>query len=334
MRSNEGFSYFALFFMVAWTGMTVVPSAMALSGITRQLRAMLYPSVEGTIVHSGVAAGQDSDGDPTYRFSVRYTYEVDGQRHESTQYRYSSWATASRGFVEQLVARFPERSPVRVYYRPGAPGDAVLLTGLQGTDLMVLLVMTPFIFVMVGGWYTLVRRRRVANAEIRSFERAGRTHVTLRETAALITGLFAAGGCAFLVTIILAVAWGGDPPVQPVLMAWVLVTAVGVAITRRMRLREKQGRYDLIFDRPRGKLTLPPGPERLTSAEVGFGDITAVKCVPHTYKDDEGDTQLVWRPILELKSKQGPPRAEVIAQWSDQSRAQALTDWLRSHLRL
>ncbi|HEX8698560.1 MAG TPA: DUF3592 domain-containing protein [Myxococcaceae bacterium] len=331
MRSSRGIShFFELLIMVCVTVVTLVPSYVALSGITRQLCSLRYPSVQGTIADSKLEVGRDSDGDPTYRFSVRYVYQVEGRSYESTQSRYSAWNTFSQSFAEQMAARFPEKSTVPVYYRPGAPGDAVLVPGLQSTDLMLLLVMTPFVFAMAGGWYDLARKLR-KNDAVRSFVRDGRTHVTLSAPFPLVMGLVAAGGCAVLLAIILGVGWGQDVPVQAVLIAWGLMVVAGVIIARRTRIRRAQGRYDLILDEQRRRLLLPAGPERKQPIELAWKDIATVKCLPHPYEDSDGIKQMAWRPVLELTGARGP-RSEVVAEWSEQDRAEALTDWLRLRL--
>ncbi len=330
MRSKRGIPYFELLIMLCVTGLTLVPSYVALGGITRQLRSMGYPSVLGTITHSSVAVSRDSDGDPTYQFSVRYVYRVEGRRYEGTQARYSAWRTASQSFVEELAARFPEKSTVPVYYRPEAPEDAVLIAGLQSTELMVMLVMMPFAFVVGGGWYALGRRRSKAEG-LHPVVRDGRTHVTLRDTFPFVRALVTSGGCAVLLAIILALGWNSNPPVQAMLAAWVLMVASGVIAWQLTRVRQARGRYDLILDEPSRRLLLPPGPERKQPLELAWKHIAAVKCVPHTFEDPDGDKVLVWRPVLELTRSRGG-HSEVLTQWSDQARAEALTDWLRSRL--
>lgn len=330
MRSRRGISYFEPIIMACVTVVTLVPCYVAVSGIARQLRSLQYPSVQGTIAHSKVTVGRDSDGDATYGFSVRYAYEVEGRRYESTQHGYSAWSTSSQRFAERMAESFPERSTVPVYYRPGAPGDAVLLRGLQSRDLLFLMVMTPFAFATAGGWYELARKLR-KNEGVRSFVRDGRTHVTLSAPFPLVMGLVATGGCAVLLAIILGVGWRADPPVQAVLIAWGLMVAVGLAIARRARLRRAQGRYDLILDENQRRLLLPAGPERKQPIEVAWRDIAAVKCVPHSYEDSDGVMQHVWRSVLELTGARGT-RAEVIVEWSEEDRTASLTDWLRSRL--
>lgn len=330
MRSRPGISYFEPIIMVCVTVVTLVPCYVALSGIAPQLRSLRYPSVQGTIAHSQVTVGRDSEGDPTYAFSVRYVYEVEGRRYESTQTGYSAWSTSSQRFAERMAASYPEQSTVPVYYRPGAPGDAVLLRGPQSRDLMFLLVMTPFAFAMAGGWYELLRGLR-KNAGVRSFVRDGRTHVTLSAPFPLVMGLVAAGGCALLLAIILGVGWRSDPPVQAVLIAWGLMVVAGLAIARRARIRRARGLYDLILDESHRRLLLPPGPERKQPIEIAWKDIAAVKCLPHSYEDSDGVKQHAWRPVLELTGARGP-RAEVIVEWPEEDRAESLTEWLRSRL--
>ena len=330
MRSKRGFPYFDLFLTLCVTGLTLVPSYLALGGVARQLRSMGYPRVQGTIAHSGMVVTRDSDGDPSYRFSVRYVYEVEGRRYEGTEARYSAWSTVSQSVAEELVERFPEKATVPVYYRPGAPGDAVLLKGPQSQDLLMMLVMTPIALAMFGGWYA-VTRMLLKGKGMRPFVREGRTHVTLKDTFPFVRGLVASAGCTFLMAIILGVGWGANAPVPAVLAAWVLVIASGVAATWVTRSRLAQGRYDLILDEPRRQLLLPPGPERKGPMELRWQNIAAVKCVPHTFEDSDGVKQHVWRLVLELTGAR-EPRSEAVVDWSNEDRVEELADWLRSRL--
>ncbi len=123
-----------------------------LSGLVRQLRSSFYSSVPGTITRSEVVLNESSN----YRFEVRYTYEVDGQTYLGDSYRYSPWGSSEASSFDELASRFPQGASVRVFYRPGSPGDAVLLRGMQGVDVLVLLLHLG----LIGGGVFLVTRYR------------------------------------------------------------------------------------------------------------------------------------------------------------------------------
>jgi hypothetical protein len=68
---------------------------------------------------------------------VRYSYEVEGQRHEATRIGFDVFdKPGGRGRRETVLARYPVGAKVDVHVRPGSPKQAVLETGDVAPFLM------------------------------------------------------------------------------------------------------------------------------------------------------------------------------------------------------
>ncbi|MCY1083089.1 DUF3592 domain-containing protein [Archangium lansingense] len=318
-------------FLLAWSALTLVFDGVILYGITRQTLARSYPHVPGTITHSQVVKNSDSDG-TTYRFEVRYSYEVNGQRYEGTRYRYSAWGSSSSSPSAEAARHFTVGATVPVFHHPEAPGDAVLLTGVQGMDLFLLLFMNPFNLVMLAGWYGAVYSLRKKDEGVGAFMRDGRVHVRLDGMSAGAAGVLAFGGASFLSIFVVAFATGANPSMVTAVLTWVAVIAAGVYFARRQRVKLDSGAYDLIVDEPNRRLSLPVGPDRVDRLDVPWGQVKSFLVESRTKKDGDGDPVTVWCPTVVLTVSQGEYRNEALVEWNDEDKATFLVKWLEERL--
>ncbi|WP_181234308.1 DUF3592 domain-containing protein [Enhygromyxa salina] len=80
-----------------------------------------WPTVSGQVQDSGTREDE---------LFVRYTYEVEGESHESTRIGFDVFDNpGGRGRRATVLARYPVGAMVRVHVRPGAADQAVLETG-------------------------------------------------------------------------------------------------------------------------------------------------------------------------------------------------------------
>jgi len=320
--------------MVPWVLLTLVFDGSILYGIARQLHAKSYPSVEGTILQGEVKSEASEDG-PTYKFEVRYAYAVDGRQYESSRHRYGGgWSTSDKHGPVELATRFAKGTRHPVYYRAGDPSDAVLLTGVEGSDLFLLLFMTPFNLVTYVGLSWLVGARKRQEEGVRSFVRDGRTHVPLKVFHPLAAGLVAAGTAAFVLVFPIAFTVGMNPPLPVAVLALVAVGVVGVAVAQWRRGQRDSGEDDLILDEQQRKLLLPVSSPHRQRREVRWRDVLSVSCQPHSEKDSDGDVWTKYQAVLELTGANGQRGSEVILEWNEKSRVEELVAWLRGRLKL
>lgn len=124
--------------MIAFGGVLTVP--LAVLPIVRIVRALGYQESDCRIESAEVRTWYDSDGDASHAVDVRYSYEVAGQRFEST--RYDLWDNR-KGDVRAVVAGLRPGATVRCFYNPDRPADAVVDRRLDSMRLLGLLSLLP-----------------------------------------------------------------------------------------------------------------------------------------------------------------------------------------------
>lgn len=94
-------------------------------------RSRSWPTVPGTMLHSGTEYVQDPDRlSSHWRPSVHYEYIVQGVRYVGTDlHADEDLMLLSRDAVRDIVASYPVGSTVNVYYDPHRPGRSVLRPG-------------------------------------------------------------------------------------------------------------------------------------------------------------------------------------------------------------
>lgn len=84
----------------------------------------LWPSTLGHVLESGV---DDSDSD-SLSAKLRYEYTVNGQKHIGWRIAFAGYSPDRRS-IEDLLAEYPSRAAVPVYYDPADPARSTLKTG-------------------------------------------------------------------------------------------------------------------------------------------------------------------------------------------------------------
>jgi hypothetical protein len=111
-----------------------------------------WPSTPGVVAESRVTSSTstDSDGDTstTYSPHVEYTYQVGGQEYRGKDITFGfkqGYGNPSK--AEEMVTRYPEGSPVTVFYDPAKPQRSVLerKVGGFGSSLVI-----GIIFLVIG----------------------------------------------------------------------------------------------------------------------------------------------------------------------------------------
>ena len=132
-----------------------------------------WPTVEGRVTHVGVyrearntTTSSTRTRSVSYRYSVKYAYDVNGKSYESDKYAMGSGNTAGRAPThrearEEGRERFPIGKRVSVSYDPDDPSMAVLRPGASsdnwGTYVPIIL---GLFFAALGAWLVLYARKR------------------------------------------------------------------------------------------------------------------------------------------------------------------------------
>lgn len=325
---------FALVFVGFWSLLTLLFDGFIVYGVARQVVALTYATAPGQITSSRVemhpGASGTRGGGPTWSAEVSFRFTVAGREYTSDRWRYSSWSTDDSAAAQRIVARYPAGSQATVRYNPRNPADAVLAAGVQEMDAILLLFMTPFNAVMLGGWIILAGliggigpfAPRPMGARI--WEAGEETRVRLMGMSPpCIAGLATAGIMGFVLTFIMAFAFRFTPPVAVAAGAWGACILAGLVVYAVARSRLSAGRRDLRIDYVRKVMTLPPAVARAQDPEVPFASVTAVEVAPGAWVSNGKRSS--WKVVI--KRRQG--KDIKLIEGRREEEMQALARWLR-----
>jgi hypothetical protein len=290
----------------------------------RQVQSSRYPSVTGTISQSLVKTSRGTRGSVHHTLDLRFTYEVEGRQYEARRVRFLSGGASSE--PGDLARLYRVNSSVPVFYNPKDPSVAVLQPGANGADVLSLMYLGLFNLLALLCW-GLVGMMSRDGSKVPSFEREGRTHVTLSPLSPSVVGVFASWAAMLLGTF--ASFSGYAPSVGTALGLWAAVLALGGVAAGVQRSRLRSGAFDLIVDERARQLSLPAGQGRRRRLDVPWSKIADITV------ETRGQQKKAYRPVLEFTGLPGARRRESLGEWSIYpERAQTLADWLRSRLKL
>jgi hypothetical protein len=322
---NRSLASFFFVFAIMWTPFVCAFGGYGVYGFTNQLRTRSFQPVEGQIdaIEKTVAHGSDGD---SYGIEVQYHYTVKGTRYSSTRLRFGA-LSFSDGWADSILKRFPNGHPATVYYNPRHPAEAVLLQGIQSSDLYLLLFMTPFVLAGALFWYLAFRTSRKSR-RFRGLHVIDQGNIT-RLRPSMIRPLAIAGGIlgvgSFLSVAVLGFSVGIHPAVSLLLnIIGVLVLAAfaggGIAVVRMLT-----GKRDLVIDDDSRQLRLPGG------QTIPYADLTSVRIDEATnFQINDSNVRYV-RICFTVNSA----TAQHSVQWtSDVDRARQLAGYLAVRLNL
>jgi hypothetical protein len=170
----------AIFGLVFVAVGTYVHAASALVPAWRARAALEWTPATCTIHHSELIEGRDSDGDPTYRVDVRYTWVADGQTHAGDRVDFSPGPDGDD--ARDAARRFVPGARVPCWHDPDAPGEAVLVRG--GVSAFAGLFALPFQLAGLAVLYGTFGRPNRPRVVVRD----GRLHARPRWGRRLATG--------------------------------------------------------------------------------------------------------------------------------------------------
>lgn len=110
-----------LFFLFGFFGL-----AGGLWHLAKMISTLFWPAVKGVVVQSSV---RSSDG--FYSPDITYSFEVDGQKYESSAVDIGQVESGDEADPEQIVRRYGEGKEVVAHYNPKKPGESVLIPGFN-----------------------------------------------------------------------------------------------------------------------------------------------------------------------------------------------------------
>ncbi len=324
---------FLLFFGLFWSALTLLFDFFIFVPAARQLRTTGYASTEGTIISSEVTRNSGEHG-PTYGVAVSYRYSVGDHEFTGNRYRHGAASTSDSAWARARVRAWSAGRTVRVFYDRNNPSEAVLQTGLSGSDLFMFAFITPFNGVMLGlCWAAWDQLRRAwfkpvaGGARILPGPRGMR--VRLSPFSPLAVGLAGAGISAFLSIFVVAFTAGGfHPSLSTMAVAWSLILGSGVAAGGWQASRVLSGKYDLVLDELSQSLELPLIQGRTVPKIVPFSAIQTVEVETVSRPSARGrQSSVAYVPTLKLREG-----AEPITEWYNEYKAKEFALWLRDKI--
>jgi hypothetical protein len=326
---------FLVIFGMFWTAIVLLFDGFIGYSTVNQLRALSFSTVTGVVTSSKVTDHSNSDG-TTHGVEIRYQYEVSERPYEGDRYRYGAGSSSDSAWAWKAVAKYSEGSEVKVFYNPGNPAESVLSAGLDGSDYMFLLFLTPFNAVMLGFWgagisMVVSKLTKSPNGGVKIIQDGRRLRLRLPRYPMLVAGFGTTGLIAFIEMFPIAFLGGGfHPKIQVVQPALAIAYGAGVAMFLWQWQKTRSGRFDLIIDESDGTVELPVTFDRKERISLSSSDIVDVTVETIANKGSEGGTSYTYAPTLNLRDR---PAAK-LAEWYTQSRAQQFADWLRPQLKI
>lgn len=263
-----------------WTGIVGIFDVVISRGIYHQIRATQFVTTRGEIISSEVESDHDSDG-TTYRPKATFEYDADNQTLLGKTIRHNLTGS-SDSYAHEFVANHPVGKKVDVHYDPSNPTDAVLVTGLEGSDLFMLMFMTPFNVIMLGGWYFLFSTiRQLVTPEnwvrpCRYTDDGYEMRIMIdRVPLIAVVGISLLALC-FINVFVVGFGSGFHPSMTTMLTTWLIILLITILATVWFAIRNWSGDYDIVVHRFGKKITLPATNKRKQEVTIPIKDIEDV----------------------------------------------------------
>jgi hypothetical protein len=269
--------------------------------------------------------------------SVEYAYTVNGKEYRGSRYRYDDEYSSNPGGA--IVRRFPKWSDHTVYYDPHNPANSVLATGIEGSDLMMILFSIPVnvAVLMLWAWMAACLREKWHMPEaggVRIWRRDGKIRARLAWLSAPAAGFYALGVAAFAATFPVVAFNGLAPSLTTMENTLVAVLAVAAAAFAGTALRNGSGKYDFLMDEKSQTVTLPQTGGRRQPVTSPRGEFAGV-CVQRRVSWLSSGTFYSYLPALDRRVPGAAPRREALSPcgWTEE-KARAFSQWLVGQLGL
>jgi len=321
-------------FTLFWSGGTLSFDGFMGHGIYKQLVAQEFPSVTGTITHSEVTSQRGSKGGTSYNAVIAYTFTVGDRKLEGAKVRFGI-ASSSYASAAALVAMHPVGSTVAVYYNPANHEESLLSPGVQGPDFMGLLFMTPFNMVMFGLWVWIggsLRERLVKPVAggVKIISEGMVTRIRLPRFSAVVWAVATTGGLGFIAIFLVGFGTKMEPTIPVALAALAAVYGAGLVVYLWQRQKINSGIDDLLINEASRTMELPLTFGRKTRITASVADIVCLAVEPIEHRSSKGGISYTYAPTLRLRGAEAC--VQKLADWSDQRKAEAFTEWLRARL--
>ena len=265
-------------FGMFWCSLVGAFDFIAIRGLVLQLASAHYVPTPAHIIKSDVVSHRGSKGGTTYGTVFDYTYTVNGAILRGNRYTFNISSSSDRNWANDAVAAFPVGSDRVCYYDPANPTRAVLAPGVHGSDLVILMFLTPFNIIAfflasLPIWNWREGRRPALVAPRISDPLHGREgYAMLRfNPGGRFLGLLLV--MSFVGIFVVIIRARSHPTIAWVLFVWGTAFAVALGVTIYSGLRAKSGRFDLVIDYESRSITIPAMYGRKSVERIPMSDV-------------------------------------------------------------
>lgn len=182
-----------------------------------QLRTGSFSQVKGQLLKAERTVVRGSKGAIHYGLSCEYQYTVEGQSYRGDRYRFGQIRSQKTQWIDDFLSAHPSGSTVDVSYNAAQPAESVLLSGLQGSDLALMLFLSPFNAAVLGGWFWLLGSSQNGDSLLQRLRAAG-------------ISASASWGClSFPAAFVVGIFLGGYPKLSIMASVWALIVVLSLS---------------------------------------------------------------------------------------------------------
>jgi hypothetical protein len=266
------------FFGIFWCSLIGGFDYVAIRDLVAQIGSAHFTATPAHIVRSEVTSHRGSKGGTTYGVRFEYTYAVNGSEYRASRYTFNVSSSSDEAWAREAVAAFPAGSERVCYYDPKNPARAVLAPGIHGSDLMILMFLTPFN--IIGGFMISMpfwawrERRQPAIVSPRVADSIhGREAYAMRRFNPIVSfmGWFLVS--SFVGIFAVAIPMGFHPTIMKVITVWGTGFAIALGLTISRHFKMKSGCYDLVMDYSSRSITIPAMHQRTRVETIPMSDV-------------------------------------------------------------
>ncbi|HEX7379162.1 MAG TPA: DUF3592 domain-containing protein [Pirellulales bacterium] len=309
-----------------WSAVTLPFDAKVIHTACKQIQALTFDTVEGTIIDSRIIENQSEV--VTYEATVQFRYRANGREFTGNQYRH--WLSpGDHRHAERMAAGHPTGGKTTVYYNPANPAEALLAPGLAAQDFFALLCTTPFNIVVLGSWALaarLLRRRRgIVPADLQICDNGEQLRARPPRTNAIGAAALVALIVSTLSIVAVAFTAGAPPSSVAVAIAWTCVIATALYVYRAAHPKWEE----LRIDRVRGMLALSGDLRGRSPVLIPLTRIVDISVGEHPIPTSDNKDQRSYSCRVRWATTEGATTEAAWLNQSDQQCAEQLVAWLR-----
>jgi hypothetical protein len=190
----------------------------------RSLRCASWPTTAGVVVSAQMKSHQGNKGSTTYSAEIGYHYAVAGLNFTGDRLAFGAMS-ASSGYAQNILSRYPVGQKVTVHYSPDDPHIAVLETGIHGGTWICFGLGTAFTLaaIMFFQVFRAAGKAQTAAAQSSSIQTRPDGTITMNKPPALMGVLFILMGSPLFFVGSTGGAGNGTP-------SWVIYAAGGMFV--------------------------------------------------------------------------------------------------------